>query len=95
MQVFDVAEHVATSRRGLERRFRKYLNRSIHDEIRRFQIEHICLLLRESEMSISQIAFQMGGIELDRLSRLFRKEMGLSPRAYREQIRGKINRGSI
>jgi LacI family transcriptional regulator len=86
IQVSDVVKYVAVSRRGLERRFRKYLNRSIHDEIRRVQIEYICLLLRESRMSMSQIAAQMGHMELDSLSRMFRKEMGISPRAYRKSI---------
>ena len=87
IQVSDVAEYVAVSRRGLERRFRKRLNRSIHNEIRRVQLECICLLLRESEMSISQIAVQMGQVDLGSFSRMFRKEMGLSPRAYRKKIR--------
>lgn len=87
IQVSDVASHITVSRRGLEKRFQKYLNRSIHDEIRRVQINHICHLLRESEMSISQIAFQMGQMEIDSLSRMFRKEMGLSPRAFRKKLK--------
>jgi len=88
IQVADVANYVAVSRRGLERRFQKYLNRSIHDEIRRLQIEYVCLLLRETEMSISEISAKLGHIDLDCLSRMFRKETGQSPRAYRKAVKG-------
>jgi len=86
IQVSDVVDAIAVNRRGLERRFRDHLNRSIHDEIRRVQIDHICLLLRESSMSISNIAIEMGNIDLDSLSRMFRKETGMSPRAYRNKF---------
>src|SRR5690606_1416331 len=43
--VTDVADHVAISRRQLERRFSEVVGRSVHEEIRRCQIDRAKQLL--------------------------------------------------
>ncbi len=84
IQVKNVVEATTLSRRGLEQRFRNKLNRSINSEIRRIRIEHICRLLVETELSISEIAYGFGFSSVEHISRYFQKEMGQSLRDYRK-----------
>jgi len=83
IQVRDVVEAAALSRRALEQRFRKILGRSIHDEIRRSRIEHIARLLIETDRPISQIALQLGYPNVDHIARYFKREKSMSPRDFR------------
>lgn len=87
--VEDVVSAVKVSRRVLEKRFRKILNRSVLQEIRRARTEAAARMLIETEMSISQISDKLGYAETAHLSRYFHKEKGISPIAFRKQIRPK------
>lgn len=87
LQVVDVADHVAMTRQGLNIRFRKNLGRSIHDEIIRTRVQYICRMLIETTMTISEIARLAGQMELKQLSRMFRRETGLSPLQYRKHFK--------
>lgn len=87
--VEDVVAASAVSRRVLEKRFRKILNRSVLQEIRRARTDAAARLLIETEMSISQISDKLGYAETAHLSRYFHKEKGISPIAFRKQIRPK------
>lgn len=87
--VDDVVEALPVSRRVLEKRFRKLLNRSVLEEIRKARTDAAARMLVETEMSISQIAEKLGYTETAHLSRYFHKEKGLSPIAFRKRIRPK------
>ena len=84
IQVSDVVEATCLGRRGLEKRFRKILERSILDEIRHYRTEQVSKYLIETSMSISQIASTLGYSSIKNISRYFCKEKGLSPLAYRK-----------
>jgi LacI family transcriptional regulator len=84
LTVEQVVETVAVSRRNLERRFQKVLGRSIYAEIRRVRVDEIARLLVETNLPISRIAYTLGFAGVHNLSRVFRKEKGMSPLAYRE-----------
>ena len=88
IQVNDVVNAVALSRRVLEKRFRTILGRSIHDEIRRTRVEQIIQMLAETVMSISEIAQALGFSDVAHISRYFRREKGMSPLAYRKRYLG-------
>ena len=85
IQVEDVVDAVAVSRRSLERRFRRVLGHSIYEEIRCNRIDKVVEMLVETNKSISQIALALGYSSLDHLSRSFRREKGMSPLAYRRE----------
>jgi LacI family transcriptional regulator len=87
--VDDVVGAVLVSRRVLEKRFRKILNRSVLQEIRRARTDAAARMMIETEMSISQISEKLGYAETAHLSRYFQKEKGISPIAFRKQIRPK------
>jgi transcriptional regulator GlxA family with amidase domain len=82
-----VAAGVGLSRRVLERRFRQWLRRSPKGEIVRVQIEAAKMLLAQSELSIEAIARQCGGASFKYFGQLFRRETGLTPRAFRKTRR--------
>lgn len=84
IQVADVVEAAALSRRALEKKFRQILNRSILDEIMRVRIEHICELLLKSSMSIDQIAASSTFVSTSHLIRAFKKHKGMPPRTFRK-----------
>ena len=84
IKVEDVVESTLLSRRSLEQRFRNKLNRSINSEIRRIRVEHICKLLVETDLSISEIAYGLGFGSAEHISRYFQREKGICPREFRK-----------
>ncbi len=91
LQVDDVAEAVAVSRRGLERRFNSHLGNSIHHEIRQARIREICNLLLETNLNISQISQHLGFPEIPHMTRFFTREIGASPMEYRKKHLGDLH----
>ena len=85
IRVDDVVSTAALSRRGLEQRFRRVLGRSVHDEIRRCRIEQIAQMLVQTNLTISQIASVLDYSGIEKISRYFQREKGMSPLAYRKQ----------
>ncbi len=84
VQVNEVAQAAAVSRRALERRFRAVLGCSVHDEIRRLRTEQIARMLIETNNSILRIAMILGFNSVANISRYFREEKGMTPRAFRK-----------
>ena len=87
IQVDDVADYAGTNRRNLERRFRRILKRSVYEEIKRSKIETISKVLIESNISITEIAHNMGFSNNHHISRYFKSAKGISPLKFREQFR--------
>lgn len=83
VSVADVARAAGVSRRVLEKRFRRWLGRSVLHEIRRVRVKQICTLLLETTGSITQIAQTLGYDDLQHFSRYFQSEMGMTPRDFR------------
>jgi LacI family transcriptional regulator len=87
IHVDDVLRHVPIARRSLERRFRKSLQRSISDEIRRVHLDRGKQLLLETELPIAAVARMSGFHDGRQLSIQFRQATGITPSAFRRQFR--------
>jgi LacI family transcriptional regulator len=85
IQVSDVAESVSVSRRKLERRFKKYLNHSIHQEIKLAKVQLITKMLLETSDNISEIAAKLGFADVAHIARYFKDVEGISPLEYRRK----------
>jgi LacI family transcriptional regulator len=83
--VDDARAGLALSRRSLERRFRKGLGRSVHEEIVRARLAHAKRLLAEGDSPIKAIARNVGFSSSEHLSRVFLQHEGTSPGAYRKE----------
>jgi LacI family transcriptional regulator len=87
ISVADVLSAVPLSRRMLEHRFLKLVRRTPHAEIIRIRMERAGRLLRETDLSLAEIASRAGFADANYLSVAFKKQMGVSPRAYRTDMR--------
>jgi transcriptional regulator GlxA family with amidase domain len=47
-------------------------------------------LLRESNLAVAEIAYQVGYQDGSHFSRLFKKLLGQTPKQYRDTVRGKL-----
>jgi LacI family transcriptional regulator len=87
ISVSDLLRVVPLSRRMLEHRFLKLVRRTPHAEIIRIRMERASRLLRETDLSLAEIANRAGFADANYLSVAFKKQMGVAPRAYRAEMR--------
>lgn len=85
LQVGDVAQAAGLSRRVLEKRFRKTVNRSIYEQIRQERVGLIIKLLADPKLRIADIADSLGFPDGAHISRYFRSQTGLSTATYRQR----------
>jgi LacI family transcriptional regulator len=86
IQVDDVARAVGLSRRALEQRFRRALDRSVHDEIQYVRVNQMASMLTNTSLPISQITRLLGYPYSNNVSRCFKQLKGLSPSQYRRDF---------
>ena len=87
INVEDVLQCVPLSRMTLERRFRKYVGRSPHAEIRAVQLARAKQLLAETEHSIQRIAQLVGFEHTEYFSVIFKRQVGQTPGQFRTRAR--------
>lgn len=83
LSVQDLLKAVPLSRRVLESRFLKVVGRTPHAEILRVQLNRVKVLLRESRLTLEEIAERTGFEHVEYLSAVFRKKEGIPPSRYR------------
>lgn len=86
IDVADVAEYVAVSRRTLETRFTKAIGRTPGVELRRVRINLAKKLLTETSDSITNIVYASGFNSRQVFCNRFRQETGMSPTQFRKQF---------
>ena len=85
LSVPQVVAASGLSRRALEMRFRRELDRSILDEIRRVRLERACQMLAEGDLPIAKVAIRCGFSTAQRFHAVFKPHYGMSPAEYRRQ----------
>ncbi|WP_146395266.1 substrate-binding domain-containing protein [Planctomycetes bacterium CA13] len=83
--VADILSRFSVSRRWLEQRFRLRLGRSPADHIRRVRMDAVQRVLFESDLSITQLAYQMEFTSSTSLTQQFTRHFGCSPTAMRQR----------
>ena len=66
--------------------FKHYLQQSPVDFLNTFRLKTSCSLLRNTEKSITEVAFSCGFNHLSYFSKLFIKNFGCTPREYRNKM---------
>jgi LacI family transcriptional regulator len=87
LRVDEILDHLDISRRTLEKRFRKHIGRTLHEEIRRVQMDTACMLLSETDLQIPEVAARAGFSDRKRFTTTFSDLFGLPPIRYRRQNR--------
>ena len=83
--VNDVCEQVGVSRRTLEKRFSRAVNRTILSEIMRCCVERAKRLLVETELPCHKIAREAGFGSLKTFNRTFSRSAGTTPQNFRHR----------
>jgi len=85
----DVFRHVAMSRSGLEKAFRDHFVRPPMEELRRVRLERAKKMLSNTDERIISIAARTGFQTSHNLCRVFKQQVGATPRQYRLDNRPK------
>lgn len=83
----DVLEQVPLSRSTLQRRFRRLLGRSVHDEILRVRLRRVRELLARTELPIETVSDKAGFLHRQYLGEVFKAKTGLTLAEYRRRSR--------
>lgn len=86
LKVEDVARAGGMHRRGLERRFKTHLSRTISQYCREARATHLEKILKESRLSLEEVAGQCGFPEASHLTRFFISMRGETPSTYRKRV---------
>lgn len=81
----EISEAGNVSKTGCCVLFREYIRTSPIAYLNRFRLEHGAELLTESDMNITQIAYNVGFSGASYFAEMFRQQYGMSPREYRNQ----------
>jgi len=85
ISVGDVVRHLDISRRSLELKFQKTLGCSIIEEISNSRLERVKSLLRETELSIGEIANVLGFNTESYLGKMFKKKFNMTMSEFRKE----------
>lgn len=86
----DIATQFGISSRSFTRRFKHATGESATQYWQKLRIESAKDLLASSNLSIQEIALQVGYQDQGHLTRLFKKNLQLTPKTYRSTVRKKL-----
>jgi transcriptional regulator GlxA family with amidase domain len=84
---FDVASLCDMDPFAFSRAFRREQGTTFRDYLMRLRIESAAAQLRTSDKSIVDVGCSVGFNDASQFARLFRRHMGVTPRAYRNSAR--------
>lgn len=80
----DIAKHIGITEDHLTFCFRQELGITPIHYLQRYRINQAKRLLKESNQTITEIAFNVGFSDSSYFSRIFRREIGMSPEIFRQ-----------
>jgi AraC family transcriptional regulator len=90
----EVAEVAGVHPAHLSRAFRQSYGCTVGDYLRQLRIERACVELQATERPLAEIASALGYSDQSHFTTAFRRQTGVTPRAFRMQRRRKMQRGS-
>lgn len=87
--VEDVAAYVGISRSHLFRAFQSYMGKSPKEYLTEYRTQQACHLLKETDLSVSAIAYSVGFANNLYFSKAFKKQKGIGPSEYRKTRAGR------
>lgn len=83
----DMAKHLGVCKFRLSRTFSTMFDQSISTYINSIRLYHACGLLERTDMSITDISEESGFGSLRTFFRVFKREQGMSPQAFRQNLK--------
>ncbi len=83
VRVADLAKEMSISESNLRARFKQTAGIPLGSYVQNYRLNRAMALLRTSRLSVTELAEKAGFGSPQAFSRLFKKETGLTPRAYR------------
>ncbi|MBU2954820.1 helix-turn-helix domain-containing protein [Marinobacter sp. F3R08] len=84
----DIARTVGTHDKRLSRLFREHMGMTVFACVREMRLKKSQELLSDTDMSVQEIAERLGFSSAGNFTTTFRKQKGLTPTEFREQING-------
>lgn len=81
----QIAEHCGYSESHVRHLFKQYSNSTIHAYLTLLRIKRAKNLLANTKMSVIDIAYEVGYNDSNYFTTTFKKETGLTPKAYRKE----------
>ena len=85
VSVGDMAAAAATSRSGLQRKLKQTMGITPQDLLREARIKHAGQLLRQTDKTVSEVAYASGFTDPKYFSRCFKQSTGQSPTEYKRK----------
>lgn len=79
----QVVEHVGLARSSVETRFRSNVGRTIRTEITRARVNRAAVLLKETTMTLDEVARACGFATASHFIRIFKQQKGVTPGSFR------------
>jgi AraC-like DNA-binding protein len=80
----DAARHISVSKEYLARCFRHEVGITLVKYLNRYRVRQAKALLQKGEHNLTEIALETGFSSSAYFSRVFRQEVGMSPREYKK-----------
>ncbi len=90
LQIQSIASYVGVSRSQLYRAFMTHLEVSPHVFLKRYRINEACTLLRNTRLSVGEIANSVGFPDPLYFSRVFKELKGVTPTEFQQSGKGEI-----
>ena len=88
----SLADHVGYSSTHTGRLFKKYMKKSFSTFIKELRIKHAKYLLSFSEKPISEISEIVGYENPEHFCRIFKSDVGTSPKEYRQNTKNSTDK---
>jgi LacI family transcriptional regulator len=89
INVADVLRAVPMGRRTLERKFQEQLGRTPHQVLLRLRVDRVKELLSDTDLSVAEIAWEVGFATPEHVTAVLRRTEGVSPTAFRDKLKPK------
>lgn len=94
LTVEELAERMGISRERLARAFRDRLEQSPRDILQQRRIRQACVLLKDTQLPVKEIAARMGYSDHTSFIRGFRNVTGMTPQRFRKEGDLRVHAGS-
>nr|AOE09145.1 transcriptional regulator, AraC family [uncultured bacterium] len=85
MKVSAIADKFNMTSSGISAYFKKQTGDSLHHYILMYKIQLVKYRLRNTDFTVSEIAYQLGFTDESHLTRIFKKYNGLTPKQFKKQ----------